>query len=568
MLEIIRNNPYRFLGVCANAPMKDRVANQSKMNAFLKVGKQVTFPLDLNMYLPPIQRTSESVQESVSALTLQNDQMRYAQFWFVKADSFDDIAINHLTQNGYDGALNIWLKKTSASTLQNRVVCYLFKEDYKNAILSAEQLYASYTKQFIRLVLGDAATVREKDLITNFLDVLSKEISAIKLLPLISNPEWQAYVKSKSIDPIITSLQEKIDVSKATRNKTPLQRYNAGKKLMTDTKPLLKELKSLLPSNDIKLQMICDKLANEILQCGIDYFNGTESGDRKVPENAMKLQKYALSIAMGKMTKDRCQENVNILQKIIDELPPEGVGEEIAAITVEITKFKKLSESISNAVTLLKNTKPHLQTMRNIVGSTDSLYLKISTAVVNFALENIISEVNSVQKKAETERLFGNFNMSSIREVIRQAWDATLIMDTFDMESEFKRERYSPNRATLKQIYDNLGLAPRPISKPNRPSYSSTSSNGSSDGCFGMLLAFLIPAIIFLVLTIKKDDNTNYSSNNNIENTAGYTSSRNTNSDYYAGYENLDEEDEENEEDDYDYDEENEDYENVDYNEY
>lgn len=52
-MNLLSHNPYRVLGVMANAPVKERVANQAKIKAFLKVGKPISFPLDLEELLPP-----------------------------------------------------------------------------------------------------------------------------------------------------------------------------------------------------------------------------------------------------------------------------------------------------------------------------------------------------------------------------------------------------------------------------------------------------------------------------------------------------------------------------------
>ena len=68
----------------------------------------------------------------------------------------------------------------------------------------------------------------------------------------------------------------------------------------------------------MQYQILIDKLGIEILECGIDYFNASEEPNAAM--KAMELQKYALSIVVGKAAKDRCRENVNILQKIINEL--------------------------------------------------------------------------------------------------------------------------------------------------------------------------------------------------------------------------------------------------------
>lgn len=45
MNNIICDNPYRILGVFANATQKEISASLGKMKAFLKVGKDVSFDL-------------------------------------------------------------------------------------------------------------------------------------------------------------------------------------------------------------------------------------------------------------------------------------------------------------------------------------------------------------------------------------------------------------------------------------------------------------------------------------------------------------------------------------------
>ena len=94
------------------------------------------------------------------------------------------------------------------------------------------------------------------------------------------------------------------------------------------------QLKGFLSTNDLQYQMIADKLGLEILQCGIDYFN--DSKERDAARKAMSLQKYAKSIVVGQMAKDRCKENVDILQEIIDNLPPSEVFTEDRVIHEEL----------------------------------------------------------------------------------------------------------------------------------------------------------------------------------------------------------------------------------------
>ena len=95
-MNILQNNPYRLLGVYSNSPTKERLANHNRMKAFLKVGKSVSFPLDMPQYLSSINRTEASAADAEAKLTLPKDQILYAQFWFMKATPLDEVAFNHL----------------------------------------------------------------------------------------------------------------------------------------------------------------------------------------------------------------------------------------------------------------------------------------------------------------------------------------------------------------------------------------------------------------------------------------------------------------------------------------
>ena len=151
-MNILQNNPYRLLGVYSNSPTKERLANHNRMKAFLKVGKLVSFPLDLPQYLTSINRTETSVVEAEAKLTLPKEQILYAQFWFVKMTSLDDVAFNHLFADEIDKAEEIWQKRECASSLQNRIVCALMCSKYAEAISLAETLYnnTQYVNQLDR----------------------------------------------------------------------------------------------------------------------------------------------------------------------------------------------------------------------------------------------------------------------------------------------------------------------------------------------------------------------------------------------------------------------------------
>ena len=481
MNKLITNNPYRLLGIYSNSPARDKVANMGKLKAFMNIGKSVSFPLDLDGILTPITGTEEAISDADAKLTLPADQLKHAQYWFMKEDQFDEIAFKQLFAGDFDKALEIWGKKDTVSSLQNRIVCALIKDDFSSAIKFGETLYSQFADLFVSTVAGK--TIKADNLSFNFLDGLISEINVNRLLPHITKDDWRKYLNSAAINPILDEIKNKIDIAKSSRGKGSEARHDAGVKLINETKSLLAQLNQFLSTSDLQYQITVDKLANEILQCGIDYFNDSEDDD--APNKAMVLQSYAQSIAVGNMTKQRCDENVGILKKIIKELPPIGVRAEDRAIKEELRKFCNLPDKISHSITLLNNTKPHLKKIKSVLGSAHKYYLKISTDIVGNALHNVIEEVNKSQEdptitlggqEVPITMLMGESaryeKMKKIKDALRQAWDATKIMDTFDMEPDFKTDRYDKNRSVLKSLCQQVGIS--------TSTYSSSSSSSSS----------------------------------------------------------------------------------------
>ena len=489
-MNILQNNPYRQLGVYSNSSTKERLANHNRMKAFLKVGKSVSFPLDVPQYLSSINRTEASAADAEAKLTLPKDQILHAQFWFIKTTPLDEVAFNHLFAGEIDKAEEIWQKRECLSALQNRIVCALIRNRYDSAIKCAEVLYGNtqYLNQFVSTIIGTGGNFDISNLAFSFLDILCDEIGASKLLPFITNSSWKEHIGEKAVKPLVDSIQEAINIAQKTKGKGSNARLNAGETLRINTRNAILQLKGFLSTKDLQYQMIADKLGLEILQCGIDYFNDSEEPD--AAHKAMSLQKYAKSIAVGQIAKDRCKENVDILQRIIDNLPPSEVFAEDRAIKEELRKYCQLPDKICHAVTLLKNTRPYMLSIKQKMGADNAYYLKITTQVIGNALHNIIEEVNKAQKydPAEERRrtiktikewegsILGISTLDAyplddflyeqedkrkkyehIKISVLNAREALLLIDDLEMEKDFEQKRYLPNRATLNSMLVQFG---------------------------------------------------------------------------------------------------------------
>ena len=514
--EKIYNNPFRILGVYANASIKDIKANEAKAKAFLNVGREVTYPCDFNQLLLPIQRTAEMMASANSQLTLPNEKIKHALFWFVKVTPLDEIAFNHLVNGHSEQTMGIWKKKECFSSLLNTSTQALAQGHVLKAVDTMMTLLESdtYRQDFIKSVTDETFQITEEELAYTYLDALIPDF----IYPLLElstlSDKYKGYIKDKLVAPVIADIESEVTRAKSIKRENSSARYNAGIKLMNLSKNKLAGLKKLLVGNDMRYQIIADKLGLEILQCGIDYYNNSDDAD--AAHKAMKLQSYAQSVVVGQMAKDRCKQNTDILKKIIAELPPMEVIEEDRAIRKELEKFCKLPDKIQYAIDLLNNTRPYLTTIKNRLGSYDSYYLKLSTQVVGNALHNVIEEVNAKQKYLELRvSLAVGYEIKNIldrelRPILQEAWKAIKLMDSFDIEYDFKTNRYNSNRDTLKDMCEQMGVStstytPRPTSRPisrptSQPYHTTTSTNtttSSNSGCMiWIVLALAMGAFI------------------------------------------------------------------------
>lgn len=461
-MNILQNNPYRLLGIYANASAKDQLASIHKLEAYLKVGRQTALPLELPGFFPVEEKTVDIIKDAAAKLALPQSKLHYAQLWFLKIDQFDEIAFKHLLDDDIAKAMEIWGKHDSVSSLQNRIVCHLIQNNLPDVIRYAEKLYgnAGYISQFVSSVVGEGIGVATDNLGLDFIDALSEYVELGELLSTISLPTWQQHVKQKLIAPLVSSIQDAIATSKQSRGEGAEVRLAAGNTLMQQANLLLTKLQGLLPNTDMQYQSIVDRLANEVLQCGIDYFNNSEDDD--APQKAMVLQKYALSIAAGPMAKDRCKENVKILEGFGPEYK---VRKQIERIAKRLNDFKDESTSPFKAFTGNKNSyiqieqfvnscRSDLIAIRDVLGGSANLYINLSSAVASAAINAIVENINAAQQMASISSV-GSSERTSLKDDVTKAKSVMRSISSLDMSVQC-RNYFNKNNATLNRIYNQI----------------------------------------------------------------------------------------------------------------
>ena len=148
---------------------------------------------------------------------------------------------------------------------------------------------------------------------------------------------------------------------------------------------------------------------------------------------------------------------------------------------------------------------------------SDLTFIVGETVVVNdgpfSSFSGIIEEVNAVQQDTGYGLHIDPLVYTQVKSTLKAAWEATKIMDTFDMESEFKTNRYNQNRSILKDMCEQLGIStsalpPRPAASRPRATTASytpqTTSSPTANQIGSLILSwlFVIAIIIIFFLVI------------------------------------------------------------------
>ena len=466
-MKLIQDNPYRIAGILANASEREVVRQKSKITKSAGIGRQVDSELDFP-FMNTIDRTDlNSVNKAFSGIEQNQDKVSHSLFWFLKANTFDETAINYLINGDKEKAVEIWDKVTNGKEVTSKnFSCFnnigtlkLLSEsqqEIKEGLEAKIKLIESPNfADFVHTVADQTYTIDNQKQAEKFVDDVLKQFkgqySSSDTLKLFSNCNGttQKYLSQKFTEEPLHKIESQIESAKNKRKTNKSGAYELGLKLFVNCKDDLATLKSLLGTSDLKYKMIADNLAKEVMQCGIDYFQ--EWKESKNPsEEGLKLLKYAQSIAIGSQTKDRIKENINGIEEWAKTAP---VKKEFEFILKKLVAFRNANDTIENARDLVSSCKPKLQSMKSILGSSNEEYLNLSTAIANNALGMLVTVINDEQNNPLVR--IGHFD--TLKTALRGALAVSKEIESLDMKSE-QRSHFNTNYSTLKSIASQLGV--------------------------------------------------------------------------------------------------------------
>lgn len=500
----IRNNPYRILGVLANSTEKELQKQIAIIKRFAEVGKTKAFDYDFP-FLGGFSREISFVQDAASKIEQAKNKVYYGLFWFLNNGNIDEIALNYLKENNINKAAEIWNKlingdintknfsaAANLSTLNLGLITLngsFSLKTFNHAIqLKGILLKSEAFSKFIRSVAGDNLSVCPDQANREFVDEVlqlvkpylnrTNGLTTLQLFEAFSKypSEIKKYLSGYFTDQPLSRIENKIEEIKTLRKENPGAAGTYGKTLYVKTIDDLHFLNSVWGRNNVQYQMITNKLAQELLQCAIDFFIEHRDSKKYDPgEKAMLLMNRGKAIGPTGQIKGRLDENIKNLQDWIDDKPKREkyrrIEVDIGFIDKKLKSFQNLSGTIENAGNLLVGCQPKLANIRAVLGSIDELYLNISSAVIGNAQGMLISAVNSSLNLSKLQASF--YTVDTLKNDINKAWALTVVMNSFDMTTDL-RESFRKNRDSLENIKNQIDEA----------TTRSTSTSSSRSGCY------------------------------------------------------------------------------------
>ena len=437
-LSLIQNNPYRVLGIPILSSERELQKQITKSNRFAEVGKTITCETDYS-FLGDFDRNVDSINLAAKSIEQPLNKALFSTFWFLNENHIDNIAMDSLQKGNFDKAIEIWEKvigngevsDKKFSNLLNLKTLYLglsikeagekaFNKEYliKGLQLSGKFVNHKEFKSLCKKIVGDKFSLSIEKIEDLFLTSILSDIK-----PFLSNgidineiidavgtfsSDTQFKFSQKFSAGESSRIEKELEISEDLRNKNPGKAYEFGLDLYKNTIEDIKSLSKIIGTSDVKYEMIANKLALELIQCAIDFFNKKNNSiTNTVALKAYEICKYAKSIVAGGQAKVRVDENL----KIIKESSEEGIDTSnySKSIILQIEKICRILEkstkalnngddvgALSAAKKLVNDTRDCRVIISKAEGSDDKGYIKICDTIVLISIALVINYINKM----------------------------------------------------------------------------------------------------------------------------------------------------------------------------
>lgn len=365
-------NPYRIIGVLANASEKDLQQRKSKIQAFARIGKAIDSEFDFS-FLPAIERNNEQIEWAFASIEQAQDKVNHALFWFINATPIDAAALGYLKNGNTEKAHEIWYKIVGGKTITaknfsafaNLSTLCLKNNDYVSRTsalrIKTDLVESEAFTDFVHLVADQTATVDTQKqlewLIEELLIDFKDKSKQILFLSRICSTQVQQLVAKYFTQEPIHLVETEVAKAEKGRKDTPRNAYQIGKILFATTKAPLSELQKILGSNDLNYKRLSDSVAKTLTQCSIDYVNALQETADPF-DQGLELLKWANTLAVNSLTKERIAENKKTLEEIADRARNREIADAIAFLQMVKNMYEENERDIRQKIKEFERTLP------------------------------------------------------------------------------------------------------------------------------------------------------------------------------------------------------------------
>ncbi len=431
-MDIIRNNPYRVLGVLANASRKDIERNKSQIKAFAKVGRTPSFPYDFEDVLGKVERTEESLNDAVSKLTFDKDKVAYGLFWFNNTSFVDEETLALLKDKGIGAAISYMRTcgRQEFSTYINLGSLSLISRNWGNAAYCFARLFDSQElwNKYVESITDNPLTISYEEELGIFVENLISAFPSVNWLEVFHGATFMVIAKDaqcsvrlsksniyKNLLPkyqnkIISAIDELLNEASSVDRKNANANLSMAAKLEQSCKDLLATLKSIFCEDDTTYTHYADKVALQTLNNCVYYFNNDQSNPA-CPKNVLRYVRFCVKTAEGQLAKDRCKKNFDVIKEAYDNMCPQEVLKEVTYIEEQMKRTFSKSDIIDNdwLINSILECQKKLQDISKSIGANEKYYWRLSERLVLFFLNNIIDCINTAMKAYEEAPQYNDY---------------------------------------------------------------------------------------------------------------------------------------------------------------
>jgi tetratricopeptide (TPR) repeat protein len=505
-MDIVKQNPYRVLGVLGNASERELQKQIAVIKRFSEVGKSKSFDSDFD-FIGQVARATEDVQLAASKIEQAHKKVYYALFWFINVNQFDEIAFSNLKNGNLDKAIDVWNKtlrvdvtEKNYSSYQNLSMLYIIMAvtdgqldldkirvavELKGRLICSDNLLCFFEVVAGSGVSGDKNSIGEIfvdeiiEIVNPYLDGATG-IKSSDVISLFSTypDETKKYVSNKYTEIPLLNVENQIEKAKAKRQQNPDISNEYGKALFWKTKGDIRNLSSLSSKDDVQLQMVINKLADELLQCSIEYFNEwRDSGEVDPGDEALEIARHARSIAPTGTAKNRVDKNLASIEEWVDNKQQrekqKRISKETDFIFLALDHFNKNSPTMTSIDHLVLVCQTKLRIIKNVLGEDDDDYLDVCDALVANALGAVIDIFNGAQEKVVNKTL----SIDRFKVLVDANLSTLSTLSTVDM-SATQRIRFNKNKQVMVDIKSQVEAA---VKKQSGACYIATMAYGDYD---------------------------------------------------------------------------------------